>query len=158
MTEPVIRPTFRAARDGEHYRVDGNGVYIEPVVLYAGEMLPPDVVAEPFPNTLSRPRWTGAEWVENRSDYEMVDQLKASAVARAKARAGQDMAAQYPDSQNWVVDFTLDFGAGKRPETDQRMRAVNIIRARRDRFIAAARAKTTPQDVRRMRWEDEGTW
>lgn len=56
------------------YRINENGVYIEPVVLRKGQEIPSDCIALIPPNGLYRAKWTGTEWMEDMSQEE-IDEL-----------------------------------------------------------------------------------
>lgn len=58
------------------YKVDENGIYIEPIIVGEKEDIPYNYIDEKPPNGLYRPKWTGTEWIEDMTQEE-IDKMKS---------------------------------------------------------------------------------
>jgi hypothetical protein len=66
-------------------KIDGDGFYVEPVIVKANEELSDDLIAKPVPPGLFSPKWNGSAWVEGLP----ADEVKSRA-AQALAQRGTD--------------------------------------------------------------------
>jgi hypothetical protein len=55
-------------------KIDGNGLYIEPVILQDNDGIG-DLIDVPVPEGFYHPKWDGNQWVEGLSEEE-IDQIK----------------------------------------------------------------------------------
>jgi hypothetical protein len=51
-------------------KIDGDGFYVEPVIVKANEGLSEGLIADPVPPGLFKPKWDGDKWVEGLSAVE----------------------------------------------------------------------------------------
>lgn len=68
------------------FRIDGDGMYVEDVILRDGAEIPPDCVAIQ-PVGYHRPRWTGLAWSEGFADVNVV--IRANMWAQIKTERDQ---------------------------------------------------------------------
>jgi hypothetical protein len=73
-------------------RIDANGMFIEPMVLEDGQILTEtitdadgnvtiqpraDIISVPVPEGFHHPKWDGSQWVEGKTDAELLEIAKA---------------------------------------------------------------------------------
>lgn len=56
------------------YKIDNNGIYIQPLIIDDETEITSDIVEIPPPQGLYRAKWTGTEWIEDMTQ-EKIDDL-----------------------------------------------------------------------------------
>lgn len=74
----------------QFYEIDEQGYYIQPVILNAFDNVNGNCVELHPPHGLFKPKWTGAEWIEGKTEEEFLEDeflesLNPSAQDLAKA-------------------------------------------------------------------------
>jgi hypothetical protein len=81
-------------------KVDGEGLFLEDVLLAEGEQLPASCIEQRPPEGLHAPRWTGMEWVEGKPEAEIVGALKSAKIDHLHARAVDELANVLPEGRD----------------------------------------------------------
>jgi hypothetical protein len=56
-------------------RIDGEGFFVEPVIIDEKDPVSPDLIEIPVPEGFYKPRWDGTQWVEGLTPEE-IEELK----------------------------------------------------------------------------------
>ncbi|WLR54828.1 hypothetical protein LC048_20905 [Mesobacillus subterraneus] len=52
----------------EANKIDANGFIVDPVIVLPTDVLQSDIITNPVPEGLYKPKWTGTEWTEGATD------------------------------------------------------------------------------------------
>jgi hypothetical protein len=72
-------------------KIDDQGLYVEDVLLEDNQPLPAGTVAQRPPEGFHAPKWNGSEWLEGKSEEEIVASLKDAKINEFAARAVEDL-------------------------------------------------------------------
>lgn len=55
------------------HKIDVDGFVVEPIVIKLEQEVSKDIIKEPMQNGLYKPKWTGTEWIEGKTEEEFLE-------------------------------------------------------------------------------------
>lgn len=84
------------------YKIDSQGLYIEPVLLNEGEVLPPECVEVKPVNGLYKHKWNGKEWVEGLP-VEEVEEIKNRPAPLSSKEENEQLKKRVEEAENAIL-------------------------------------------------------